>query len=119
MSSDIGVINEELKKLMILHGKPGGGHSGFGGDVFNPSPSLVDKDVEQYWNGNNSYQITDSYLDDHWVTVKINKFYEKYRGKIVNYILYTESIKRVRKVRILNKISDNRGRHYIEYEPIY
>jgi len=116
---DIGVSNEELKKLMFPHKKPGGGHSGFGGDVFNPTPSLVDKDVEQYQNGHNRYQITDSYQSNRWVTVKINKFYEKYKGKIVYYILYTESIKRVRKVRIINKISDDRGRHFIEYEPIY
>ena len=116
--SDIGVSNESLEKLMIPHEKPVYGHSGFGGGIFNPTPSLVDKDIEQYSNEINRYQITDTYLDDHWVTVKINTFYEKYKGKIVYYILYTESIKIVRKVRIINKISDDRGRHFIEYEPI-
>ena len=114
----MSVSNESIEKLMIPHEKPGGGHSGFGGDVFNPTPSLVDKDVEQYQNGHNIYQITDSYINDHWVTLKINTFYEKYEGKIVYYILYTESVKIVRKVRIINKISDDRGRHFIEYELI-
>ena len=122
---DFCVSTRELK-LMVPHEYLRDGHichSGFGGKPWDPTPSLVDKDVKQYSNGTNTYQITDSYPNDKWVTLKINTFCEKYRGKTVDYIIYTESKITeskitVEKVRISGKISDGRGRHFIQYATI-
>ena len=116
--NNIGIGGKTFEQILLQHKcESGYGYGGFGGSLKDPTPSLLDRHIELYNNENNLFEIPKKYIENVWVTNKIDKFCEKFIGEIIDYILYTRDIKRIRKVRVLRKLS-NGGRYYIEYEPI-